>query len=41
MGVFQGFSGESHVLEDLCIGTCVLQSFPLELNGAERAVNFT
>ena len=39
MGSLEGLGRVAHVLEDLGVGLCVLQSLPLELDGGERAVD--
>lgn len=37
--LLHGLSSEAHVLQDLCVGVRVLQSFPLKLDGGQRAIN--
>lgn len=39
MDLLHGLGSKAHVLQDLRVGVRVLQSFPLELDGGERAVN--
>lgn len=37
--LLHGLGSVAHVLQDLCVGVRVLQSFPLELDGGERAID--
>lgn len=37
--LLHGLSSEAHVLQDLCVGVRVLQSFPLKLDGGQRAID--
>lgn len=37
--LLQGLGSEAHVLQDLRVGVRVLQSFPLKLDGGERAID--
>lgn len=37
--LLHGLGSKTHVLQDLCVGVRVLQSFPLKLDGGERAID--
>lgn len=39
MDFLHGLGSVAHVLQDLCVGVRVLQSFPLKLDGGERAID--